>query len=131
MKNREEIYTVKETSCPKSGGLLSQTWYNTAGIEDHANGPAVIRYDPNSGEVVERQWIVGGMLHRPQTEGPAVITFDPQSRTQRESYFVCDKLHRTHGPAILITNIDTGEVLQQGFFRNGLPYEQKQKYLDL
>lgn len=128
MKNKEEIYTVKERVCPKSGGLLLQTWFNTAGIVDHATGPAVIEYDPASGEIVERQWIVGGLLHRLESDGPAIIAFDPESRTQRESYFNTGRPHRIYGPAIIIRNIDTGKILRQGFFRDGLPYEPKQRY---
>lgn len=127
-KNKEEFYTVQEITCPKSGKLLSQTWYNSAGIEDHANGPAVIEYDPVSGDVIRREWIVGGSLHRPEDEGPAVINYDPDLRTCREAFYNSGRLHRIHGPAIVITNVDTGKVLQCAYARNGLPYEQKQPY---
>ena len=121
--SKEESYTVKVVKDVESGTVLSQAWFNAAGQEHNENGPAIVAYGDEGSPPRKQTWMVDGQIHRPENEGPAIISYDAESGQVVESYMQNDQLHRTNGPAILVTEMETGRVIHQRFFHNGKPYK--------
>lgn len=123
----EESYSVKVVKDGESGAVLSRAWFNATGEEHNLNGPALIKYESESGAVIEQTWMVDGLFHRSESEGPAVISYDLDAGTRHETYFRHNRPHRLNGPAIAVYDENTGQVLHQKFIRNGIPYKPEMK----
>ena len=93
--------------------------YCINGIEHRENGPAHIKRDAATGKTTFELWKQHGEDHR--TGGkPASIHRDPATNViYIEQYYVHDKLHRTDGPARIVRDENTGEILEQKYYIDG------------
>ena len=107
----------------------SQTWYvydvsRDAHIIHNEFGPAIIRYEPYSGNVIEERWYDMGQANR--VDGPAVVKYDPIHNTVvEELYIVNGRKHRLDGPAHIVWDGETGELFSEKHFRWGEPHKPK------
>ena len=83
------------------------------------DGPATVRRDPETGISVVETWNVDGALHR--IDGPAQIIRDETTGiADEEGWFVHGRRHRIDGPAQLSRNCETGEIIFQRHFEQGV-----------
>lgn len=68
--------------------------------ERDSNGltlPAIIIFDPYTGNFVTRYWYQNGLLHREESEGPAIIGTS-------KVWYNKNLVHRIKGPAVIYSN---------------------------
>lgn len=69
-----------------------EQWYKDD-LKDRADGPALIRRDPSTGNVTTEAWYGNGKLHR--ADGPAITLYDSKTGAiTRQEWFVDGKQQR-------------------------------------
>lgn len=120
----EETFTVSIERNAETGQMLKQVWRRNGRLGNTA-GPAVTTYDPLTGNVVEERWMRNNQTSRLEMDGPAVIQYDPCSTNPvKQMYFADGNLHRISGPAVVVLDAASGQVLSESFFRHDKPYAQ-------
>jgi hypothetical protein len=101
------------------GNLLSEEYRRDGQLDREDGGPAVIRYDPQTGGIVREAWFHDGKLDR--DDGPAEIVRDSESGKILRAVWRRDgKMHRVGKPAEIDTDIHTGTVTYEAWWRRGL-----------
>ena len=104
--------------------ITNYTWYKN-GVQHREGAPAVISTN-KKGEIVGEAWIVNGK--RDRKDGPAIDRinrgyshFYRKNINQHEVYYYQDDhIFRLDGPAHIVTDLDTGEVIKKEYIVNNV-----------
>ena len=103
--------------------MLVGELYCMSGKDHRENGPAHIKRDAATGKTTFELWKQHGKDHRADGK-PACIFRNPATNViYMEKYYVRDKLHRKDGPAIIVRDENTGEILEQTYYLDGAKLE--------
>lgn len=119
-KTYSETYIVTVSKSQETNHPKMEVWRDENGITNNRNGPAVITYDPASGAILEKCWVLNGEVSRPEDEGPAIIRYAPDSgRKISEQFYSNGVPHRLAGPAIIERDVQTGSTTRTEHYHNG------------
>lgn len=90
------------------------------GVLHRVGGPAITRYDEDTGEVTTREWYENGKRHR---EGaPAFI--QKHCGFNVEIWYKNGQEHRENAPALVDRSTETGLVVNEQWYVNGRPHRR-------
>lgn len=115
-----EQYNVTVHKDAESGFPILEKWENLHGQFHNLNGPALVEYFPETGVVRQQQWMIEGLLSRPEYEGAAIVIFDMDTGQPEEMhYYLNGMLHRLNGPAFVSLDPENGQILHTEHYRFG------------
>lgn len=116
------IYRVEIETTDDGDYMVAQTWYQGDLIHNEF-GPAFLRYEPYSGNLIEMRWHQRGRPYRDPFYGPTIIKYDADTQNViEENYLANGRLHRVSGPARIKYDGKSGELVSAEHFRFGEPY---------
>lgn len=99
--------------------VIRECW-SVRGVDHRIGKPAIIYYSAETREELKRIYKANGMVHRDQ--GPTIEEIEPTTGVvYREQHIRFDELERADGPAVIIRDRISGEVLDTQFYRFGEP----------
>jgi len=122
IENDEGPAYVHSFTLDDGSTLTEYYWYKNG--EQHRDGaPAQITKN-DKGEVISQAWIVNGK--RDRKDGPAIDRinsgynrfYDKNINEHEVYYYQDDHIFRLDGPAHIITDLDTGEVIKSEYIVN-------------
>ncbi len=94
--------------------FVKETWLQN-GVVHRNGGPAIIRRDINSGNILSREWFDNGLRHR--VEAPAFL-YEHDDITVH-AWYEMGKRHRIGGPSFTEVWQDTGLVFREEWQQSG------------
>ncbi|MEQ8328095.1 MAG: hypothetical protein RIE84_11285 [Parvibaculum sp.] len=128
-QRREKIYQQGSLHNPdgpsetvtdlETGIVVEETWH-LQGLEHRTDGPAFTMRHPQTGVVLVERWSLYGVIERGD-DGPSQIHRDPSTgRVRLEQWHTAGNLDREVGPASIQYDTESGKIVQQRYFHNGV-----------
>lgn len=116
--NRDNDKPARIIIDPRTDILTFEQYFKNGTIH-RDNGPAHIERDPATGKAIWEEWLENGQRHRPDNL-PALISRNPMTLIVTSEHYTKKRLlHRTDGPAYIVRDEQTGEVLEEEYYVNG------------
>lgn len=106
--------------CPETGKQTLARWYKNGFEHRDDDKPSSLGIDPETGVNFCESWAVNGLAHR-EGDQPSRIYKDGETGNITElQYKKNGVLHRRDAPAIQKFDVDTGQLLEEQFWVDGV-----------
>lgn len=121
-----ETYSVEIEKDLHTSEIRAEIWRDELTRIHRGHGlPAIIKYGEGSIEPIEIEFRFQGLLER--KDGPAIKIIDPETRvTVREEWYRNDERHRNDGPALIVRDKHSGEIVYSEKHVSDSPLYSKQ-----
>ncbi|MEP0708853.1 MAG: hypothetical protein ABJL17_06860 [Parvibaculum sp.] len=107
--------------------MVTEEWYSYGRLR-RFGGPARTIFNEQT-EVYElEEWVIDDLRHR--MDGPALIHREEDGQVTHEAHYREGVLHRTDGPTIISTDPETGVVVAEEWYEEGVFIEDRSVYRD-